>query len=248
MNPASTMKLADDLRRSRAARPRLPLAHRGVRRRAASPTARSTATSVLKGYGDPKVTIWSSFRHLIGGCAPRDSTTIRGDLVLDRSVLRAGRARSGSIRRRAAQALQRRPRRAARQLQERALRVRARAPRATLVDVRAEPALRQPLTLRGAPRAHAPANAATGAAALQASCNRQPTSAEATFGGRYPGSVRRARLVRRAARSSALRAARSSRATGVRAGAASPAACATAAQPPGAKSAGDARSRRRSTT
>ena len=78
---------------------------------------------VLKGHGDPKITVeqWQSFMAQLQA---RGLHEIDGDLVLDRSHFAPRRSRSVRLRRRAAEALQRRPGRDAGQFQVGALRVR----------------------------------------------------------------------------------------------------------------------------
>ena len=94
---------------------------------------------VIKGYGDPKLTL-ENFWLLLRNLRARGVREIRGDLVLDRSYFAAGDFDPGALRRRAAAALQHRARRAARQLQGDHASVRARA-RARSVRSIAEPAL-----------------------------------------------------------------------------------------------------------
>ena len=78
---------------------------------------------VLKGYGDPKITV-EQFQELIARLRATglSSDTRRSDRRS--KLLRAGAVRSGRIRRRAAASVQRRARRPPGQLQERAFRVR----------------------------------------------------------------------------------------------------------------------------
>ena len=78
---------------------------------------------VLKGYGDPKITI-EQFQELIARLRATGLSAIRGDLIVDRSYLRRS-LRPRRVRRGAAASLQRRARCLAGQLQERAFRVRA---------------------------------------------------------------------------------------------------------------------------
>ena len=91
VNPASLMKLRDDLRRARAARPGVDLVDAGV---AAGPHRRRRADGdlVIKGSGDPKLVLermWLLLRR-VQQLGVRE---IRGDIVLDRSAFaRAGRA------------------------------------------------------------------------------------------------------------------------------------------------------------
>ncbi len=77
---------------------------------------------ILKGYGDPKITIeqWQAF---MTDLRARGLEQVDGDLVLDRSYFRYRGARSGGVRPRAAAPVQRGTRRAAGELQVGALRV-----------------------------------------------------------------------------------------------------------------------------
>ena len=84
VNPASLMKLRDDLRRARAARPGVDLDHAGVAARARS-RRRADGDLVIKGTGDPKLVLermWLLLRR-VQQLGVRE---IRGDIVLDRSA------------------------------------------------------------------------------------------------------------------------------------------------------------------
>ena len=79
---------------------------------------------VLKGYGDPKITIeqWQAF---MADLRARGLTEVTGDLVLDRTYFKLPEHDPAAFDQEPLQAVQRRPRRAARQFQGGALRVRA---------------------------------------------------------------------------------------------------------------------------
>ena len=94
---------------------------------------------VLKGGGDPKITIeqWQAFMAML---RDKGLASVDGDLVLDRTFFAPVAHDPARLRRRAAQALQRRAGRAARQFQVGAVRLRARRRRPTPVAT-VEPAL-----------------------------------------------------------------------------------------------------------
>ena len=160
---------------------------------------------ILKGYGDPKITIeqWQAFMAALRAAGARPDR--RATWCSTAAGFRLPAHDPGAIRPGAAEALQRRTRRAARQLQVGAVRVRARTPRGNAVDRArgAGAARRRP---RRPPLLAPAAIAATGAATLGAHVReRRRHRRRPRFAGRYRAVVRRARLVRRAARPSALR-------------------------------------------
>ena len=71
---------------------------------------------ILKGYGDPKITL-EQWQWFIAKLRANGLEAIEGDLALDRSFFALPTYDPGAVRRRAAQAVQRRSGRAARQLQ-----------------------------------------------------------------------------------------------------------------------------------
>ena len=105
-----------DVRGARAARPRLSLEDRGLSCAARSTPACCTATWCSRATAIPKITIeqWQAFMAVAARQRPRRHPRRPGARP---QRLRAAAARSGRVRRRAAEALQRRPRRAAGQLQ-----------------------------------------------------------------------------------------------------------------------------------
>jgi len=137
---------------------------------------------ILKGYGDPKITI-EQFQALIASIRATGLQTISGDLVLDRSYFAASRYDPAAF---DAQPLK------PYNVGPDALLVNFKsvrfvfAPNATgdQVAVRAEPPLGN-VALRGAPRAVA-GDCGDWRDALAASFANRTDRAEATFGGRYP--------------------------------------------------------------
>ena len=105
-----------DVRGARAARPGLPLEDRTRISTARSTPACCTATSCSRAAAIPRSRS-SNGRRSWRCCATRGSRAIDGDLVLDRTFFAPVAHDPARVRRRAAQALQRRARRAARQLQ-----------------------------------------------------------------------------------------------------------------------------------
>ena len=213
-----------DVRGARAARPRLPLEDRGVSRRplVGRRAARRPDAQGLRRPEDHRRAMAGVHR---ANCARKGLAAVDGDLVLDRSCFALSAARSRGVRPRAAEAVQRRAGRAARQLQvacgfafapdATAARSSSCAPsrRSPSVDARRGAGARRRRVRRLA------------AARRAARSTIAATAARSRSAARYPRGLRRARLVDRAARSPALRAARCSRRTSARRAAASPAAC-----------------------
>ena len=130
------------VRRARAARAGLPLAHRGLPRRA------SWSDGTLHGRPDPaRARRPQDHDRAVAGVHGRPARAgPRADRGRPRArpqLLRADRARSRGVRRRAAAALQRRARRAARQFQGGALRASCPTPAGDAVDGAVEPPLPQ---------------------------------------------------------------------------------------------------------
>ena len=195
-----------DVRRARAARPRLPLEDRGVSRRHARRAARSTATSILKGYGDPKITIeqWQAF--MADAARARASTAIDGDLVLDRSYFTLPRARPGGVRPASrCSPTTSAPTRCS-STSSRCASCSRPMPPATPCDRARRAAAARRSRSGGAAAARRRRLRRLARRARRARSSIAARSATATFAGRYRRDLRRARLVRGAARPSALRA------------------------------------------
>jgi D-alanyl-D-alanine carboxypeptidase/D-alanyl-D-alanine-endopeptidase (penicillin-binding protein 4) len=136
---------------------------------------------VLKGYGDPKITI-EQFRDLIARLRATGLSTIRGDLVLDRTFF-APTAHDPA-------AFDGEPLKPY-NVGPDALLVNFKSVRFVFapnsagdaVDIRAEPALAS-VTIRGAPSL-TPGECGDWRASLQAVFSNRPDRAEATFSGRY---------------------------------------------------------------
>ena len=181
MNPASTMKLVTTF----AALELLGPDYRWrTEAYADGPIADGTLDGnlVLKGYGDPKITI-EQFQALIGELRATGLKTIRGDLVLDRSYFApVGRDPAAFD----AQPLK------PYNVNPDALLINFKSVRFVFapsaagdaVEIRAEPALAA-VALHGAPRVTA-GECSDWRATLAASFANRADSAEATFGGRYP--------------------------------------------------------------
>ena len=118
MNPASVMKLVTTFAALDLLGPGLYLEDRGVPARPARATSLD-GDLLLKGYGDPKLTV-ENFWLFLRAMRARGLREVRGDLVLDRSFFDAGDHDPANSTASAA-AVQRRRRRAARQLQGGAL-------------------------------------------------------------------------------------------------------------------------------
>ena len=136
---------------------------------------------VLKGYGDPKITI-EQFQALIGELRATGLRTIRGDLVLDRSYFAPARSDPSAF---DAQPLK--PYNVvpdALLINFKSVRfVFAPSAAGDVVEVRAEPALAA-VSLRGAPRLTA-GECSDWRSGLAAGFANRADSAEASFGGRY---------------------------------------------------------------
>jgi D-alanyl-D-alanine carboxypeptidase/D-alanyl-D-alanine-endopeptidase (penicillin-binding protein 4) len=137
---------------------------------------------VLKGYGDPKITI-EQFQALIGELRATGLKTIRGDLVLDRSYFAPARRDPAAFDSQPLKPYNVNP--DALLINFKSVRF-VFAPSATgdAVEVRTEPVLAA-VSLHGAPRLTA-GECSDWRAALAASFANRADSAEATFGGRYP--------------------------------------------------------------
>jgi D-alanyl-D-alanine carboxypeptidase/D-alanyl-D-alanine-endopeptidase (penicillin-binding protein 4) len=137
---------------------------------------------VLKGYGDPKITI-EQFQELIGRLRATGLSTIRGDLVLDRTFFAPAAHDPAAFDGEPLKPYNVGP--DALLVSFKSVRfVFAPNPAGDAVDVRAEPALAS-VTIRGAPHL-APGDCGDWRASLQAVFSDRPDRAEATFGGRYP--------------------------------------------------------------
>ena len=137
---------------------------------------------VLKGYGDPKVTL-EQFQELVARLRATGLTTIRGDLVLDRTFFAPGAHDPSAFDGEPLKPYNVGP--DALLVSFKSVRF-VFAPNAAgdAVDVRAEPALAN-VTIRGAPRLDA-GECGDWRSALQATFANRPDAAVATFGGRYP--------------------------------------------------------------
>ena len=139
---------------------------------------------VLKGYGDPKITI-EQFQILVARLRAKGLTTIRGDLVVDRSFFDIGAHDPAAFDAEPFKPYNVGPD---------ALLVNFKSVRfaflpnaaADMVAVRAEPALKS-VVVRGAPKLVA-GDCDDWKARLQASFTGQADHAEASFGGSFPGS------------------------------------------------------------
>jgi len=137
---------------------------------------------VLKGYGDPKVTL-EQFQELVARLRATGLTTIRGDLVVDRTFFAPGAHDPSAFDGEPLKPYNVGPD---------ALLVSFKSVRFVFgpnaegdaVDVRAEPALAN-LTIRGAPRLVA-GECGDWRGSLQATFSNRADAAVATFGGRYP--------------------------------------------------------------
>jgi serine-type D-Ala-D-Ala carboxypeptidase/endopeptidase (penicillin-binding protein 4) len=137
---------------------------------------------VLKGYGDPKITI-EQFRELIARLRATGLSTIRGDLVLDRTFFAPAAHDPAAFDGEPLKPYNVGP--DALLVSFKSVRfVFAPNPAGDAVEVRAEPALAS-VTIRGAPRL-APGDCGDWRASLQAVFANRPDRAEAAFGGRYP--------------------------------------------------------------
>ena len=181
MNPASTMKLVTTF----AA---LELLGPDYRWRtevyADGPVADGTLDGnlVLKGYGDPKITI-EQFQALIGELRATGLKTIRGDLVLDRSHFSPTQYDPSAFDREPLKPYNVGP--DALLINFKSVRfVFAPSAAGDAAEVRAEPALAA-VAVRGAPRLAA-GECSDWRATLAASFANRPDRAEAIFGGRYP--------------------------------------------------------------
>ena len=242
MNPASTMKLLTTFAGLELLGPDYPLAHRGLRggqHRRRSARWQPRAQGLRRPEGDAGAV--SGTRRTAARHRPDD------DPWRSRArshVLRARCTRPVRIRRRAAQTLQRRARCAAGEFQERALRVRAERRRRRRRRARGAGIGEPDDSRRAAPRG---GECGDWRAALQATFANRPRCRRRHLRRPLPGGVRRARLVRRVARSSAFRLRAPSRNFGSPPAAASAAACATASCAR-ARSRSRRSNRRRSTT
>jgi D-alanyl-D-alanine carboxypeptidase/D-alanyl-D-alanine-endopeptidase (penicillin-binding protein 4) len=181
MNPASTMKLVTTFAALELLGPSYQWRTEAY---ADGPIVDGTLDGdlVLKGYGDPKITI-EQFQAFIASLRATGLKSIRGDLVLDRSYFAPPRQDPGAF---DAQPLK------PYNVGPDALLVNFKsvrfvfAPNATgdEVVVRAEPPLSN-VGLHGAPRA-APGECGDWRARLVASFGNRADWADATFGGRYP--------------------------------------------------------------
>jgi len=181
MNPASTMKLLTTFAG-------LELLGPGYRWRTEAYAEGKIVDGVLhgnlvlKGYGDPKVTL-EQFQDLVSRLRATGLTTIRGDLVLDRTYFAPGAHDPAAFDGEPLKPYNVGPD---------ALLVSFKSVRFVFtpsaaggaVGVRAEPALAN-LTIRGAPRV-ADGDCGDWKALLQATFSNRPDAAVATFGGRYP--------------------------------------------------------------
>jgi D-alanyl-D-alanine carboxypeptidase/D-alanyl-D-alanine-endopeptidase (penicillin-binding protein 4) len=137
---------------------------------------------VLKGYGDPKITI-EQFQELITRLRATGLSTIRGDLVLDRTFFAPAAHDPAAFDGEPLKPYNVGP--DALLVSFKSVRfVFAPNPAGDAVDVHAEPALAS-VTIRGAPRL-TPGDCGDWRASLQAVFATRPDRAEATFGGRYP--------------------------------------------------------------
>jgi D-alanyl-D-alanine carboxypeptidase/D-alanyl-D-alanine-endopeptidase (penicillin-binding protein 4) len=181
MNPASTMKLVTTF----AALELLGSDYRWrTEAYADGPVADGALDGnlVLKGYGDPKITI-EQFQALIGELRATGLQTIRGDLVLDRSYFAPVGRDPAAFDGEPLKPYNVNP--DALLINFKSVRF-VFAPSATgdAVEVRAEPALAA-VALHGAPRVTA-GECSDWRATLAASFANRADSAEATFGVRYP--------------------------------------------------------------
>jgi D-alanyl-D-alanine carboxypeptidase/D-alanyl-D-alanine-endopeptidase (penicillin-binding protein 4) len=137
---------------------------------------------VLKGYGDPKITL-EQFQDLVSRLRATGLATIRGDLVLDRTYFAPGAHDPAAFDGEPLKPYNVGP--DALLVSFKSVRF-VFTPSATggAVGVRAEPALAN-LTIRGAPRA-ADGDCGDWKTLLQATFSNRPDAAVATFSGRYP--------------------------------------------------------------
>jgi len=142
---------------------------------------------VLRGFGDPKITI-EQFQSLVAALRATGLATIRGDLVLDRSFFAPAEHDRGAFDAQPFKPYNVGP--DALLINFNSVRfVFAPSAAGDAIEVRSEPALAN-VALRGAPRAVA-GECGDWRAALAASFVSRADAAEASFGGRYPAAIAR---------------------------------------------------------